>query len=324
MTPPSASTLATIALVPLLVWRICVRFKRATGRQRLQLPWARHALDLRAADRCGRARQPPPSAAPPGLCARTRDRSWPGDFRPRANSVRAHCEGSVLHAARRHRHLARRSLRGSHGLALRRALPRRHRGLPQRGRVRAQPADARRARSDGGLLRLVHGGPWCAGVIACFAPSGRAKPRAARRPPQSFTTPRRPDPRISARPPHARGCAVHSLCGAAGAFGQTSPGFGRRSRRLSGGGRATGTARGAKNRPGGQHWRGDRVKCMGASASATAKSRRPNLGEPCRSGSRSRCCSAPIRSSNDDRPCVQRRWRYRAPRRSSEASCRHC
>ncbi len=35
MTPPTASTIATIALVPLLAWRIYVRFRRATGRQRL-------------------------------------------------------------------------------------------------------------------------------------------------------------------------------------------------------------------------------------------------------------------------------------------------
>ena len=35
MTPPTASTLATIALVPLLAWRVIVRFRRASGRQRL-------------------------------------------------------------------------------------------------------------------------------------------------------------------------------------------------------------------------------------------------------------------------------------------------
>ncbi len=35
MTPPTASTIATIALVPLLAWRIYVRFRRASGRQRL-------------------------------------------------------------------------------------------------------------------------------------------------------------------------------------------------------------------------------------------------------------------------------------------------
>lgn len=35
MTPPAASTLATLALVPLLAWRIYVRFRRASGRQRL-------------------------------------------------------------------------------------------------------------------------------------------------------------------------------------------------------------------------------------------------------------------------------------------------
>lgn len=35
MTSPSATTLATIALVPLLGWRVYVRFRRATGRQRL-------------------------------------------------------------------------------------------------------------------------------------------------------------------------------------------------------------------------------------------------------------------------------------------------
>lgn len=35
MTPPAASTITTIALVPLLAWRIYVRFRRASGRQRL-------------------------------------------------------------------------------------------------------------------------------------------------------------------------------------------------------------------------------------------------------------------------------------------------
>ncbi|MHA7599948.1 hypothetical protein ACX12L_08395 [Alicycliphilus sp. T452] len=35
VTPPTASTVATIALVPLLGWRIYVRFRRASGRQRL-------------------------------------------------------------------------------------------------------------------------------------------------------------------------------------------------------------------------------------------------------------------------------------------------
>ena len=35
MTPPAASTLTTLALVPLLAWRIYVRFRRAAGRQRL-------------------------------------------------------------------------------------------------------------------------------------------------------------------------------------------------------------------------------------------------------------------------------------------------
>lgn len=35
MTPPTASTIATFALAPLLAWRIYVRFRRASGRQRL-------------------------------------------------------------------------------------------------------------------------------------------------------------------------------------------------------------------------------------------------------------------------------------------------
>ena len=35
MTPPAASTLAIIVLVPLLAWRVYVRFRRASGRQRL-------------------------------------------------------------------------------------------------------------------------------------------------------------------------------------------------------------------------------------------------------------------------------------------------
>jgi len=35
VTTPTASTVATIALVPLLGWRIYVRFRRASGRQRL-------------------------------------------------------------------------------------------------------------------------------------------------------------------------------------------------------------------------------------------------------------------------------------------------
>ncbi|MGC1175234.1 hypothetical protein [Polaromonas sp.] len=35
MTPPTASTIATLALVPLLTWRIWIRFRRARGRQRL-------------------------------------------------------------------------------------------------------------------------------------------------------------------------------------------------------------------------------------------------------------------------------------------------
>lgn len=35
MTPPATSTIATIALVPLLGWRIYMRFRRASGRQRL-------------------------------------------------------------------------------------------------------------------------------------------------------------------------------------------------------------------------------------------------------------------------------------------------
>ncbi|MDE2414307.1 MAG: hypothetical protein KGM60_06055 [Comamonadaceae bacterium] len=35
MTPPAASTIATLALVPLLAWRVYVRFRRASGRQRL-------------------------------------------------------------------------------------------------------------------------------------------------------------------------------------------------------------------------------------------------------------------------------------------------
>lgn len=35
MTPPATSTIATLALLPLLAWRIYVRFRRASGRQRL-------------------------------------------------------------------------------------------------------------------------------------------------------------------------------------------------------------------------------------------------------------------------------------------------
>lgn len=35
MTPPALSTIAVIALIPLLAWRIHVRFRRASGRQRL-------------------------------------------------------------------------------------------------------------------------------------------------------------------------------------------------------------------------------------------------------------------------------------------------
>lgn len=35
MTPPSASTLTTLVLVPLLAWRVVMRFRRAAGRQRL-------------------------------------------------------------------------------------------------------------------------------------------------------------------------------------------------------------------------------------------------------------------------------------------------
>lgn len=35
MTPPSASTLTTMSLMPLLAWRVWVRFRRASGRQRL-------------------------------------------------------------------------------------------------------------------------------------------------------------------------------------------------------------------------------------------------------------------------------------------------
>ncbi len=35
MTPPTASTLATLALVPLIAWRVYARFRRAAGRQRL-------------------------------------------------------------------------------------------------------------------------------------------------------------------------------------------------------------------------------------------------------------------------------------------------
>lgn len=35
MQPPAASTLATVALVPLVAWRIYVRVRRARGRQRL-------------------------------------------------------------------------------------------------------------------------------------------------------------------------------------------------------------------------------------------------------------------------------------------------
>lgn len=35
MHPPSAATLTTMALVPLLAWRVVMRFRRAAGRQRL-------------------------------------------------------------------------------------------------------------------------------------------------------------------------------------------------------------------------------------------------------------------------------------------------
>jgi len=35
VTPPTASTVAAIALVPLLAWRVHARFRRASGRQRL-------------------------------------------------------------------------------------------------------------------------------------------------------------------------------------------------------------------------------------------------------------------------------------------------
>lgn len=35
MTPPAASTLAIAAIVPLVAWRVYVRFRRASGRQRL-------------------------------------------------------------------------------------------------------------------------------------------------------------------------------------------------------------------------------------------------------------------------------------------------
>lgn len=35
MTPPTASTVVTLVLVPLIAWRVYARFRRATGRQRL-------------------------------------------------------------------------------------------------------------------------------------------------------------------------------------------------------------------------------------------------------------------------------------------------
>lgn len=48
MATPSASTITTVVLVPLLAWRIYVRFRRASGRQRLSRYRAPIALTLYA------------------------------------------------------------------------------------------------------------------------------------------------------------------------------------------------------------------------------------------------------------------------------------